>query len=81
MYLHGREVDVKIDEVKPFISEKFNGIAIKWYGDIGWGEYMLYRKEGDNKWYGNSEYMDSKNDKVFLKLLLNEFVDKVEIER
>ena len=82
MILHGREVEVHVDDIEPFVNDKYAGFKILWSGDIGWGEYTLYKKIGnDNEWFLDDEYMENpKGDKAFLKLLLNDFATQIEVK-
>ena len=81
MILHGREVKVQVDNIEPFINEKYSGFKILWSGDIGWGEYTLYKKAGEDEWYIDDEYMESpKNDRTFLKILFEDFAKQLEAE-
>lgn len=79
MFLRNKEIDVSVDEVKPFVNEKYTGFIIRWSGNIGFGEYTLYRSTMDDKWYGDSECMDKGDDKEFLALLLEDFINQMEI--
>ena len=57
MILHGREVKVQVDDIEPFVNEKYSGFKILWSGDIGWGEYTLYKKQkGQNVPLFDSNY-------------------------
>ena len=82
MILHGREVQVHVDDIQPFVNEVYSGFKILWSGDIGWGEYTLYKKAGNNdEWFWDDEYMENpKNDKTFLKLLFDDFAKQLEVE-
>ena len=82
MILHGREVKVHVDDIEPFVNEAYSGFKILWSGDIGWGEYTLYKKNGnDDKWFWDDEYMENpEGDKAFLKLLLNDFATQIEVK-
>ena len=71
--------NVSIDNIIPFKSKKRVGVIIEWSGNIGFGEYTIYKK--NDKWYGESECMDRGEDKAFLKYLLNRFAENVEIIR
>lgn len=76
------EVDkINLDayEIEPFVNEKYTGIVIKWDSDIGFGEYTIYKANGSDKWHADSEHMDSNEDKAFLKELLKQFVDTLDI--
>ncbi len=82
MILHGREVKVHVDDIEPFVNEACSGFKILWSGDIGWGEYTLYKKIGNNDvWFWDDEYMENpEGDKAFLKLLLNDFATQIEVK-
>ena len=82
MILHGREVEVHVDDIEPFVNEVYSGFKILWSGDIGWGEYTLYKKIGNNnEWFWDDEHMENpEGDKAFLKLLLNDFATQIEVK-
>jgi hypothetical protein len=44
-------------------------MRIFWSSSIGFGQYDLWKNQ-DEKWYGDSECMDSQDDKDFIKKLL-----------
>lgn len=76
-----KKVEVHVDAVEPFVNEKCSGITIYWYGSPGFGQYTLYRhNEEGAKWRGDSEYMDSNDDKWFIDLLLKDFVSQLEVD-
>ena len=80
MILNGREV--VIDDVEFEFYGNTDGIdliILVWSGNIGFGEYSLY-KEKDGQWRGDSECMDRGEDKEFIRLLLDKFVEGLEIE-
>ena len=60
----------------------YSGFRILWSGDIGWGEYTLYKKIGNNnEWFWDDEHMENpEGDKAFLKLLLNDFATQIEVK-
>ena len=79
MILHGKDVTIQVDNIEPFINEKYVGFKILWSGDIGFGEYTIYRKVNENKWYVDDEYMENpENDRTFLKLLCENFIKQLE---
>lgn len=78
--LESKKIEVKVDDIKPFINEKYIGFVIKWYGNIGWGEYTIYRAIDDDQWYADSECMDTTEDKEFLTILLKDFMNKLEVQ-
>lgn len=81
MILHGREVKIQVDDIKPFVNDTYIGFKILWSGSIGFGEYTIYKKVGEDKWYADDEYMENpKEDRTFLKLLLDDFIKQVSAE-
>ena len=81
MILHGREVEIYVDDIEPFVNEQYTGFKILWSGNIGWGEYTIYKKIGEDEWYADDEYMENpEGNKAFLKLLLNDFATQIEVK-
>ena len=81
MILHGREVEIQVDDIEPFVNEKYKGFKILWSGNIGFGEYTIYKQVGEDEWYADDEYMENpKEDRTFLKLLLDDFIKQVKVE-
>lgn len=79
------------DSVEVYDIECYkNGFVIRWISpELGWGEYTIHvnadRDEygsviGDVSIEGDSEYMDSNDDKLFLRTLLAKLEDKIEIK-
>ena len=69
---------VDVYEVEPFVNEDYKGVILRWESNIGFGEYTLYFENGE--WHGDSECMDSTEDKWFLKKLLDNFIEKLKVE-
>ena len=81
MILHGREVEIQVEDIEPFVNEKYKGFKILWTGSIGFGEYTIYKKIGEDKWYVDDEYMENpKNDRAFLRILFEDFTKQLEAE-
>ena len=79
MILHGREIEVHVDDIEPFANDKYTGFKILWCGNIGWGEYIIYKETGDEKWYTEDECMEvPKGDTTFLKILFDDFIKQLE---
>jgi len=55
-------------------------IGISWTCNLGYGEYELSLENDGTRIVGYSEYMDSGEDKEFLKALFEKILEKVEIE-
>lgn len=69
--------DVEVAAVKTYNFEDVFGFIIRWDGNIGFGEYLVYNKDG--KWVAESEYMDKGEDKEFLKYLMEKFINQIEV--
>lgn len=74
------EIPITIDNTDVFSNQEYEGISIKWHSTIGFGQYTIYRERDTSKWYANSEYMDSNDNKKFLKALLEKFADDITID-
>lgn len=80
MTLNGREVEIEIDDVTALKNvDGVQAIIIGWSGNIGFGEYTLYT-DGKGRWHGDSEHMDKGDDKEFIRLLLDKFVERLVID-
>lgn len=73
------EIDLEINHVGVFKNEFGEGFWFDWSSKIGFGEYSIYKDLETNEWKGASEYMDTNEDKAFLKELMNKFIDKINI--
>ena len=73
------EINLEINHVGVFKNESEAGLWFDWSSEIGFGEYNIYRDLKTHEWKGESEYMDSNEDKAFLKELMNKFIDKINI--
>lgn len=74
------EINLDAYEIKPFVNEMYTGIVIKWDSDIGFGEYTIFKPVDSDQWYAESEYMDTNEDKSFIKELMKLFIEKINIE-
>lgn len=72
---------LQIDEVRIFQNERcpHGAIKILWSANIGFGEYVLLNNE-DGSITGNSELMDSNEDKKFITRLMQLLVEKIVIK-
>ena len=74
------KINLDAYDIEPFINEQYIGFVIKWDSDIGFGEYIIYKKAGSDEWFADSEYMDSNADKTFITELTRLFIEKLTIE-
>lgn len=72
-------INLKVYDVQPFVNERGSGFVIEWGSDIGFGEYTIYKRVDSDEWRGDSEHMDSNEDKAFIKELLKLFIEKLGI--
>lgn len=70
-----------IDEVSCFENSRRNGVIISWSANIGLGELTLYQRNGGDKWKADTEYMCTNEDKEFIRIVLNKWVDEIEVEK
>ena len=73
------EIHLQVDDVAPFVNEKYSGFLIVWSSDIGFGTYMVYKPVGSDEWFGDSEYMDDDEDKEFISELMKLFINKMNV--
>lgn len=60
-----------------FKNEKYEGFILSWDSNIGFGE-MTFLKQ-DNKTVVETECMSSNKDKEFIKLVLEKFIENLEV--
>lgn len=74
-----KEIHLQIDSFVPFVNENHSGFIIEWSSDIGFGEYTVYGSVEDDTWYGDSECMDSGDDKEFITELMRLFIEQLNV--
>ena len=74
------KINLEITDIRPFENNIFVGFEIAWDSDIGFGSYTIYKKSDETEWHGDSECMDTNEDKAFLQELLKVFFEKIKIE-
>ena len=81
MKICNKEVEIQVDDIEPFVNDVYTGFKILWSGNIGWGEYTIYKINGEDKWYADSEHMDNpKGEYIFLDMLLKDFMKQIEVK-
>ena len=81
MAIDRNKVEIEVVELQPFTNEKYTGFKLIWCSNIGFGEYTIYQDANNpEKWFGDSECMDGNDDKWFIKLLLENFIEKLEVK-
>jgi hypothetical protein len=73
------KINLQVYDIEPFVNERGSGFVIMWNSDIGFGEYTIYKRADSDEWRGDSEHMDTNEDKAFIKELLKLFADKLTI--
>jgi len=72
--------NLQIDEVNCFENNRRNGVIISWSANIGFGELTLYHRNEDSKWKADTECMCKGEDKEFIRMVLNKWVDEMEVD-
>ena len=87
----GKEIIINdITYFHPFINEKYDGFILGWNSNIGFGELTISKSHTDNERYEEIEFKDgdwevqtecmSDNDnKEFIKLVLDKFIEKLNV--
>ena len=73
---------ITLDDLIPFRNGSHEGFILQWSGDMGFGEYTVYRETDEEQatpWHADSECMDGES-KRFLKELMRQFVEGVSAE-
>ena len=65
-----KEIDLQIRDISFFNNDSYQGMIIQWDSNIGFGEYTIYQDKNSYYIYGDSECMDSNEDKAFITELL-----------
>ena len=76
-----KEIDLTIDDFRPFVNDKFEGFVIEWSSNIGFGEYTVYRylDSEEWEWFADSETMDYQNNKEFITELMRLFIKDIKV--
>lgn len=72
--------NLQIDEVNCFENSRGKGVVILWSANIGFGELTLYQRNKDSKWKADTECMCNNEDKEFIRMVLNKWVDEMEVD-
>lgn len=74
------EVEVAIEDIKPFVNDEYKGFKLLWCSNIGFGEYTIYQSVDDpNRWKAESEHMDGPDDKWFIRKLFDDLIEQLEV--
>lgn len=80
---HNEECDLHIGDIHAFANDQFNGVRIEWYANhIGFGQCDIIfnlDETGEPKISADTEHMCNQDNKSFLRALLDEIIDKVEV--
>lgn len=74
------EIKVQVDDINTFFNDKYVGFVIEWSGNVGFGEYTIYRSTKGSSWHADSECMDDNEDKSFLKKLFEDLIEQITID-
>ena len=71
--------NLTIDNAEAFANQRYEGVIFNWSANIGFGELTIYRENGTNEWKADTEHMCEDNDKDFLQMVLDEWIDNIKI--
>ena len=72
--------DIILDDVIVFSNDTYKGLCLQWHGNIGWGEYNLYKVNDEDGWHGDSDCLDDNENKSFLIELMTQFINEIKID-
>lgn len=78
----GKEIIIhSIDEFSAFKNEKYEGFKLAWDSNIGFGEMLFSKKVNDKDatWEVQTECMSTNDDKEFIRLVLDRFVEELDV--
>lgn len=73
------KINLKISTINFISLDDEEIINILWASDIGFGNYAIIKKP-NGEILGDSEFMDSNEDKQFIEKLLNLIKEKINID-
>lgn len=76
----GKEIiieDVTLDYTFDNIEKGYKGFCLNWTGNIGFGQMTFLKKNG--KLQVETECMSNNEDKEFIKLVLDKFIEKLNV--
>ena len=69
---------ILVDDVHVFESKNRKYIVFSWASNIGYGELTIYADE-EGRWNADTEHMCNNEDKEFIRMVLNEWVNQMEV--
>lgn len=87
----GEEIIINdITQFIPFVNEKYEGFKLCWESNIGFGELTISKMHNSNEtkqeieykdgdWEVQTECMSDNSDKEFIHLVLNKFIEKLNV--
>lgn len=87
----GKEIIITdINYFHPFVNDKYEGFILGWESNIGFGELTISKRHNENEkhyetkfkegdWEVQTETMSDNNDKEFINLVLNKFIEKLNV--
>ena len=74
-----KDINLELTDVEFFDSKGYQGMYLSWKSGIGFGEYTIYKGK-DGIWKADSETMDCDTDRDFIKELMRQFIERLEIK-
>lgn len=77
----GKEIEIyDVFDFYCFNNEKYEGFKLNWDSNIGFGEMTFSKNKNDeSNWEVQTECMSDNKDKEFIKLVLDKFIEKLNV--
>lgn len=76
----GKEIEIyAITDFQGFYNEKYQGFKLRWDSNIGFGEMTFSRAQDSDEWEVQTECMSDNEDKEFIHLVLNKFIEQLNV--
>lgn len=71
--------NLKITGFYPYHNYKYEGVAIEWASEGGFGTCDIFRPKGEGKWRVATEHMSTNTNREFLRELFAQLAECLEV--
>lgn len=78
----GKEIIIgSVDNFTCFNNDEYEGFKLDWDSTIGFGQMTFYKDKNnlEANWCVDTECMSDNNDKEFIKLVLDKFIESLNV--
>lgn len=72
---------LNVDEVRVFDGTQYTGVVFCWSANIGFGELTIYKENSDDVWRADTEYMCKDDDKEFIKMVFDKWIEQMHVDQ